>query len=158
MAALLGCRARAAGWRLGCAGLPLATRSTLLAGRSALQLSMGPPLTTRGAVSTGKIGWVPLVGAAQAVPARAGLATAVEGLVSAAPARPAAACIRPPAGSGLLVRAVVPRGNTLGERHFSTKSSQTFRKRFKLKPNGRLQHVLHLNTPLCLFARLTVIL
>lgn len=143
MAALLGCRA--AGWRLGCA-LPLATRSTLLATRSTLlagrSASVGPPLMSRGAVSTGKVGWVPLVSAVQAVPARAGLATGVEGLVSVAMPRPAAAYIRPPAGS-VLARAVVPRGNTLGERQFSTKSCQTFRKRFKLKPNGRLQHVFH---------------
>ena len=35
-------------------------------GRSALQLSVGPPLTSGGAVSTGKVGWASLVGAAQA--------------------------------------------------------------------------------------------
>ena len=136
----MGCRAGAAGWRrLGCA-LPLA-------GRQGVQLRVGPPLPSclagRGAVSTEQGRWPSLVGAVQVVPGRAGLAAAAEAFVNAAPPRPAA-CIRPQAELGLVrvARVAVPRGNAVGERTFATKSSQTFRKRFKLKPNGRLKHKL----------------
>ena len=135
---MLRCRARAAGSRLGCA-LPLARRSTL-AGLAGPQLGVGPPLPSglgvRSGASAGKVRWAPLVGAVQAVPVRAGLMAGV----NATTARPAA-CIRPHAGLRL-VRVAVARGSAVGERTFATKSSQTFRKRFKLKPNGRLKHKL----------------
>lgn len=139
MAALFARRARLTTWLAPAAPAPLAS----LAARLPLA-ARSPPggLLSRGAVCAGKVRWATLGGACAraATPARAGLAAALESCAAASAARA-------PAGLGLARAVVVRRSDVAptagaGARTFATKSCQTFRKRFKLKPNGRLKHKL----------------